>query len=186
MIWDKMFNQYKKGGGAQFGSLWLNLHGRILIGSPKHNELGEVMPELQKTYYFLKSDRFSQPRDRLKFRQDNLLLTTAREAERPLIAKAAGVGAMVLCLGFGVLGYSKALGDKLTDKIGSSFSAIGLSAHGENRDEERCLALVRDVLPDLKAGQEVSPDNKQKWEKCFTAHEDAMRAEATRLEEEGL
>lgn len=181
MIWDKMFNQYKKGGGAQFGSLWLNLHGRLLIGSPKHNELGDVMPELQKTYYYLKSDRFSQPRDRLKFRQDNLLLTTAREAERPLIAKAAGVGAMVLCLGFGVIGYSKTLGEKVTGKIGSGFSALGAES-----DEERCVALVKELLPTLKAGEEISAADQDKWDKCLVNHKKAMRTEGNRLEGEGL
>ena len=181
MIWDKMFNQYKKGGGSQFGSFWLNLHGRLLIGSPKHNELGDVMPELQKTYYYLKGDRFSQPRDRLKFRQDNLLLTTAREAERPLVAKAVSVAAIVLCLGFGVLGYSKTLGEKVTGKIGSGFSALGA-----NSEEDRCVALVGDVLPRLKVGEEVSSGEKAKWEKCLGSHKDAMRAEASLLEGEGL
>ena len=179
MIFNLLFNQYKRGKSKLFGSTWLNIHGRLLIGNPRDNGLEDVDPELQRSYYYLKEDRFSQPTDRLKFRQENMLLTVNREAERPRAALAASVLAMAACLAIAGVAGIKGLGDKAASSIKSS--ASGFSLGGIGGGESKCLADLRTYYAIQEDGGALTDEQSKSFDHCVKEHREAMKAELDHL-----
>jgi hypothetical protein len=173
MIFDMLFNQYKRGKSILFGSVWLNIHGRLLIGNPRDNELDSVHPELQRTYYHLKEDRFSHPVDRLEYRQQSMLLTTNREAERKRIAKAVSVLSMTAVFAVAGAAGVKSIGDGVASKVKGATSGFSLPSFGA---EASCVAMVEDYTKN-----ELPESSRAKWSACVRDHKDAMDEELRRL-----
>ena len=179
MIFDKLFNQYKRGDSNLFGSLWLNIHGRLFIGNPRDNDLEHVHPELQRTYYYLKENRFSQPGDRLEFRQQGMLLSVTREAERPRMAKAAAILAMTACLAIAAIAGVKGVSDAVGSKVKGATSGFKFSGLGSG--ESSCVAMVGEFYQLQKAGESLPDASMEKWESCVANHRAAMDSELKRI-----
>lgn len=163
MILDKLFLQYKKNNKPWFGSLWMNLHGRFLIGDPKKLGLDNFNPDLLKTYYYDKVDRFTKPKDIVEFRKDNLRLMYIREAERPRISFAVWITSTFIII---LLALVFASTVKTTTAIGSNGHSLSLSASASATLKKKMVACHEFVDELHNSGQNTTQADLNYIQEC--------------------
>lgn len=118
-----LFVAYRDPNSTTFASWWLNLHGRVLIGSPKKafTERGIAAP-LIKSYYYTKDDRSMEGVNTVRWMEDSIFVNAYRRYQEQAVAVAAARGAIVVCmlaLGVvGIVGAGKAGTEKVSQGIG--------------------------------------------------------------------
>lgn len=102
------FKRKKKGVKILFfGSRWMNLHGRVLLGQPRvflgsdKQGAGTVAQSL----YYLKADRYLPTDENIipAWKEDQLKATQVREVFRKHVALRAVLVTTVLCFGLGLV-----------------------------------------------------------------------------------
>lgn len=95
-----LFPFLKRRGKMLFGSKWLNLHGKLLIGTPESMGLPlDGSPGVEKSFYYLKVDRKLPKTGELRsWESSQLYATQIREAGRPYVAKTASFMAFLVCV----------------------------------------------------------------------------------------
>lgn len=119
-----LFTQYRKPGRLHFGSKWLNLHGRLLIGSPERFGLQECSENVLTSYYYLRADRKMPVTDDGKFdawRLDALRASQVRHASEKHVSKAGFIVASAACL---ALCFSAMVIQKGSSLVSSSSNAV--------------------------------------------------------------
>lgn len=117
------FKRKKKGAKILFfGSRWMNLHGRLLLGDPKvllgSDKQGAWTAALP--FYYLKADRYLPTDENLasQWKEDQLKATQVREVFRKHVALRAVLVTTVVCLGLSLVA---ATGTKRDSPAASSF-----------------------------------------------------------------
>lgn len=117
------FKRKKKGQKVLFfGSRWMNLHGRVLLGQPKVF-LGtdkQGAGTVAQSFYYLKADRYLPTDENIasQWKEDQLKATQVREVFRKHVALRAVLVTTVLCFG---LGFVAAKGTKGESPSATSF-----------------------------------------------------------------
>ena len=113
------FKRKKKGAKILFfGSRWMNLHGRLLLGDPKVllgiDKQGAWTAALP--FYYLKADRYLPTDENLasQWKEDQLKATQVREVFRKHVALRAVLVTTVLCLGLGLVAARGTKGESPT------------------------------------------------------------------------
>lgn len=89
MLIKMLFPAYRDARNAkEFGSRFMNLLGRVFMGSPESKGLGHVMPALRDTYYYCKHDRLIPPGEVEQWFKDSILVSEYRQLEHREISKA--------------------------------------------------------------------------------------------------
>ncbi|MGV7183775.1 hypothetical protein [Xanthomonas axonopodis] len=57
-MFESLFRQFRTKAKAADGSRWMHLHGHLLIGSVESKGLGALHPDVIRTYYYFKKDRY--------------------------------------------------------------------------------------------------------------------------------
>lgn len=110
-----LFTQYRKPGKLHFGSKWMSLHGRVLIGSPESFGLQDCRENVLKSFYYLRADRKMPVGDDGEYdawKLDALRASQVRRASEKHISKAGflvvSAACLVLCFGAMVINKGKA------------------------------------------------------------------------------
>lgn len=96
-----LFTQYRKPGKLHFGSKWLNLHGRLFIGSPERFGLQDCRDNVLTSYYYLRADRKIPVTDDGEFdawKLDALRASQVRHASEKHVSKAGFIVTSTACL----------------------------------------------------------------------------------------
>lgn len=110
------FKRKKKGAKILFfGSRWMNLHGRVLLGQPKVF-LGsdkQGAGTVGQSFYYLKADRYLPTDENIasQWKEDQLKATQVREVFRKHVAMRAVLVTTVLCFGLGLVAAKGTMGE---------------------------------------------------------------------------
>lgn len=193
-MWSSLFTQYeKRGRSLLFASKWMNWHGRTFIGNPADMDMGEVSPELLKSYYYVTADRWApttkdmdkegEDQARMKYRQDNLRLSMLRNNERRTIAKAASLGVLVCVV---ALFSANAVLIKGTGAVASVFKGGSSSNSNAVLAENECVDLIVDLYKSKQIQTRTVPaDQEKQLEQCQKDHPKSVDTATTQLREEG-
>lgn len=115
----------RKNKGAKilfFGSKWMNLHGRVLLGHPKVflGSERQGAGTVAQSFYYLKADRYLPTDENIisNWKEDQLKATQVREVFRKHVALRAVLITTVLCM---ALGLVAATGTKSDSPTATSF-----------------------------------------------------------------
>ena len=152
-----LFTQYRKPGKLHFGSKWLNLHGRVFIGSPESFGLSDCRENVLKSFYYLRADRKPPVGDTGEYdawKMDALRASQVRHASEKHISKAGFIATsaacLVLCFGAMVVNKGKA-GFSMPTFGSGSLSIEECSkkdAEGTLKGDElnACVALIKQQM----------------------------------------
>lgn len=147
-----LFPFLKRRGRMLFGSKWLNLHGKLLIGTPESLGLpSDGNPGVEKSFYYLKVDRKLPKTGELRsWESSQLYATQIREAGRPYVAKTASFMAFLVC----VVVLAVAIPVPLVMKEAKAIAAVAeAKAAEEERLEKQAQAEIEN--PKLKEEREA-------------------------------
>lgn len=143
MFFDRLYLQYNDGTRKSFASYFMDAVGRWLLGSLEQNGI-EVMPELSKSFYYIKEDRIppSDPKKLEQWKRQSILLAQFRAIVAPKISLAVAICSMTLVLGLVAIGGSIHLSKTGLNKASSFIGGIGAS--GQDKSEcEKMLANIQ-------------------------------------------
>lgn len=103
-----LFTQYREPGKLHFGSKWLNLHGRLFLGSPESLGMGHLSEGVRRTFYYLRADRRPPVRDDAAYEawtKDRLYASKVEQVAERWVAKAGFLACAPLCLVLAVLAH---------------------------------------------------------------------------------
>jgi len=103
-----LFTQYRKPGQLRFGSKWLNLHGRLFLGSPESYGMGHLSEGVRRAHYYLRADRVPPVEDAdayTNWTKDRLYASQVQQVSERWISKASFLVGAILCLALGVGGW---------------------------------------------------------------------------------
>ena len=103
-----LFTQYREPGKLHFGSKWLNLHGRLFLGSPESFGMGHLSEGVRRTFYYLRADRRPPVRDDAAYdawTKDRLYASKVEQVAERWGAKAGFLACAPLCLVLAVLAH---------------------------------------------------------------------------------
>lgn len=109
-----LFTQYRTPGQLHFGSKWLNLHGRLFLGSPESYGMGHLSELVRRTYYYLRADRVPPVEDGdayTAWTKDRLYASQVQQVSERWVAKASFVVGSVLCVALCIGGWIGRQGD---------------------------------------------------------------------------
>jgi hypothetical protein len=123
-ILKRLFMQYQDTTTLTFASRWMNLHGKVLIGSVKDKGL-DVREDLARSYYYIREERDlpEGEKDREQWRVHSILLSQYRSLEARTVAKGAALFAMSVCLALVFSAGTIRAGGAKVDKVKAWFAS---------------------------------------------------------------
>lgn len=153
MILKLLFPAYRTNPNAKdFGSHFMNLLGRVFMGSPQSKGLGGVMPALRDTYYYCKHDRLipkgKEAED--KWLKGSILLSEYRQVEHREISKATWMAvSLYAVLAVGAVGLFT--GEDGSSSARSSLPSItGPAAFDGEISQQECDLLLMTGSPPMR------------------------------------
>ena len=171
MFLDKLFLQYQDGKKTTFGSWWMNLHGRFLLGSPEENGLGDTRKDLQHSAYFIAPDRIPPTNDSeamKDWKKESILYAQYRCTSEKGISRGTFYVGLPIVLALVLIGASLRAGVDTKNKVKEWWQTkdpIAQSSSGASESKEfaRCRALMDQVN---KSQIVITPSVEVEFDRC--------------------
>ena len=103
-----LFTQYREPGKLHFGSKWMSLHGRLLIGSPESLGMGHLTEAVRRSFYYLRADRVPPVDNDAAYEawtKDRLYASQVEQVAERWVAQAGFLVIAPLCAVLAVLSH---------------------------------------------------------------------------------